>query len=176
MVVSRDFDFRSLGRNHSDDSQLRNVPTAVSRAMVNGRSPSGRTTFESPGASTTAAAPQKAHADAATCGSSVVCAPHRLQTTTLRSAPHPRSRGERSAAPSGFSATPGLAAIVFSAPQYGHFSAETPGSQRMSAPHDSQGNRRTFAAAAVAIVMASAHRAGGGGGGGGGGSAAANSG
>jgi len=74
--------------------------------MRNGSSPSGRTTFAFAGASTTALVPQKGQRPAATCGSSVVCAPQRLQEITFRSAPQPSSRGCRSAASTGFSATP----------------------------------------------------------------------
>jgi hypothetical protein len=114
--------------------------------MRNGSSPSGRTTFAPAGASTTAVVAQNAQALAATCGSSVVCAPQRLQTTTLRSAPQPRSRGARSAASMGRSRICcALGATDFSNAQYGHFSAVTPGSQRRSAPHPSHGNLRALA-------------------------------
>jgi|GEM_PF-3279376 len=170
ILAMPDADLRSFGRNHSLPSHVRKDCNAVSRGIRKGSNPSGRTTVRFAGASTTAAVPQNAHEDDATSGSSVVCAPQRLQTMTLRSAPQPRSRGARNAASTGFSRTLSpCGATTFSCPQYGHLSAVTPGSQCRSAPHDSHGNLRTFVVAATgaAAVIARRYFDGGGGGGGG---------
>ena len=70
-----------------------------------------------------------------------MCAPHRLHAMTFRSAPQPRSRGARNAASTDFSPTRSADAVTdFRNPQYAHCNAVTPGSQRRSAPHPSQGN------------------------------------
>ena len=146
-AVMRDADFRSIGRNQRLCSHFRNDCSAASRGILNGSSPSGRTMFESGGASTTALVPQNAHALAETCGSSVVCAPQRLQTTTFRSAPHPRLRGSRNATSTERSRiASAVAATAFSNPQYPHFSAVAPGSQWRSAPHDSHRTNAWYSA------------------------------